>query len=66
MYLSIFYYHFLHVGVGFRQICDWALMLNHYQLEIDWEKQHRRLKETDTLDTWNAFSLFTNQILDFH
>lgn len=30
-------------------------MLNHYQLEIDWEKLSRWLKETDTLDAWNVF-----------
>lgn len=29
------YHHFLKEGVGLRQLCDWAMVLNHYQEDID-------------------------------
>ncbi len=30
--------HFLHSGVGIRQICDIAVFANHYGTKIDWER----------------------------
>lgn len=50
-----FYHHFLHVGVGLRQICDWMLILHHEQDNIDWQKIREYVNAIHAKRAWNAF-----------
>lgn len=36
--------HFLHGGVGIRQVCDMVMMAEHYKEKIDWKSIEGRLK----------------------
>lgn len=49
------YYHFLQVGVGFRQICDWMLWLKRQEETIDWECSHGYVCEIGAMSAWVAF-----------
>ncbi len=49
------YHHFLQVGIGLRQICDWMLWMKHQEADIDWERLHRYVQEIDAERAWKAF-----------
>lgn len=49
------YHHFLQVGIGLRQICDWMLWMKHQEVYIDWERLHRYVQEIDAERAWKAF-----------
>lgn len=49
------YHHFLQVGIGLRQICDWMLWMKHQEAHIDWERLHRYVEEIDAERAWKAF-----------
>ncbi len=49
------YHHLLPVGVGLRQLCDWALQLHYEAARID---RHRLLQELDELNLRAAYGAF--------
>lgn len=49
------YHHFLQVGIGLRQICDWMLWMKHQEAHIDWERLHIYVQEIDAERPWKAF-----------
>ena len=49
------YHHFLQVGIGLRQICDWMLWMKHQEVYIDWERLHIYVQEIDAERPWKAF-----------
>lgn len=50
-----FYHHFLQVGVGLRQICDWMLLLKQKEDNIEWDRLYGYVKEIDAVRAWKAF-----------
>lgn len=49
------YHHFLQVGVGLRQVCDWMLLLKRYECEIDWNRLYEYIRAINAERAWNAF-----------
>lgn len=49
------YHHFLQVGVGLRQVCDWMLIMKHYEHELDWERLHGYVLMVGAERAWKAF-----------
>lgn len=49
------YHHFLQLGVGLRQLCDWVLMMKAHEKEIDWNKLKLYLKDIEALRAWKTF-----------
>ena len=49
------FFHFIREGVSLRQLCDWAIVLHHYNAEIDKDKLIRILLELDMFDAYCAF-----------
>lgn len=49
------FFHFIRGGIGLRQLCDWAVYLNHYKDEIDRKKLQEILSELDLLKAYRAF-----------
>ena len=47
--------HMTTEGVGFRQICDWAMLLHRYHSQIDAELLKEKLKEQHMLRVWEEF-----------
>lgn len=47
--------HMTTEGVGFRQICDWVMLLHRYYAEIDAELLAKKLKELRMERIWNEF-----------
>lgn len=37
--------HFIHCGFGIRQICDIALFIQHYNVELNWEQLYNRCRQ---------------------
>ena len=48
------FFHFIREGVSLRQLCDWAIVLHHYNAEIDKDKLIRILLELDMFDAYCA------------
>lgn len=55
--------HFISTGVGFRQICDWALFMHRYSSQLDREELRRCLDDFDFHPIWNLFSSFAVRFL---
>lgn len=55
--------HMTTEGVGFRQICDWAMYLHKHHAEIDIEQLTRRLKEFNMESVWKEFEVFATTLL---
>lgn len=59
--VNIFYtfchlFHHLRIeGVAFRQLCDWAILMHHYQKQIDKDRLVYMLKKTDYYKPYAAF-----------
>lgn len=49
------YHHFMQVGVGLRQVCDWMLLLKQNEEEIDWERLHKYVRAIKAERAWKAF-----------
>ena len=49
------YRHFILEGVGFRQLCDWALYLHKFNDEIDRQALERDLKAFGLMRAWQTF-----------
>ena len=49
------YHHFLQVGVGLRQVCDWMLLLKRYECEIDWNRLYEYIRAINAERAWIAF-----------
>lgn len=49
------FFHFIRGGIGLRQLCDWAVYLNHYKDEIDRKKLQEMLCELDLLKAYRVF-----------
>ena len=62
VFLHLFF-HFLREGVGLRQFCDWAVMMNHYSDEIDRNLVKQMLLELDMLKAFKAFGSVVVHIL---
>lgn len=54
VFLHLFF-HFLREGVGFRQFCDWAVMLCHYSGEIDKDMVVKILSDLGMQKAYRAF-----------
>lgn len=53
----IFYHiinHFTSEGIGLRQVCDFILMLQKSEYEINWPKVHLHLKSFKLLEIWQV------------
>lgn len=55
------FFHFIREGVGLRQLCDWAMLLRHYQNEIDSKQLENVL---NSLGMTNAFKAFGCLLVD--
>lgn len=56
----IFYHfnrHFFSEGIGFRQLCDWAVLLHSCRSTIDRERLHQILEDTGSLRRWQIFGV---------
>jgi len=49
------YHHFTFGGVGFRQLCDWALFLSAFSNQINREELYHDLKSFGLLRGWQIF-----------
>lgn len=49
------YHHFLQVGVGIRQLCDWVLWIQNYQTKINWSKIEKWLKDVHAKKAFIVF-----------
>ena len=57
------YHHFLQVGIGLRQICDWMLWMKHQEADIDWERLHGYVQNIDAERAWKTFYGLTVEYL---
>ena len=49
------WHHFLQVGIGLRQICDWMLILKRDENSIDWADIYEYVRKMDAERAWCAF-----------
>ncbi len=49
------FFHFLREGVSLRQLCDWAMVLNHYREGIIREDLLEQLEKLDLIKAYRAF-----------
>lgn len=57
--------HFLHSGVGIRQVCDMVMMAEHYGKQIDWEQIEGRLKRLHMDSFWAGLAEIGRRWLGF-
>ena len=55
--------HMFSEGVGFRQICDWAMFLYKHHHEIDSEGLKIKLREYRLEQIWEEFSILAHKII---
>ena len=55
--------HMFSEGVGFRQICDWAMYLHKFHSEINTIELRKRIKEFHMEDAWREFSILAVCVL---
>ena len=56
VYLFIhIYHHFMKEGIGLRQLCDWAVFLNHYRNEINRNEVEKILNKLGYMKAYCAF-----------
>ena len=58
-----FWRHFIAVGVGFRQVCDWAVLLHSFKDSIDRDRLFVMLESLDLMKPWKVFSYIAVNIL---
>jgi len=56
--------HFVSLGVGFRQFCDWILFLQHYHGEIDRQEFTERVRSYGLLYPMQVFARVAVEYLD--
>ena len=49
--------HMVSGGVGFRQICDWVMLLHHWHKDIDVELLSAKLQEFRMVEVWREFGV---------
>ena len=49
------FFHFIRGGIGLRQLCDWAIYLNHYKEEIDRKKLQEILVNLNLIKAYKVF-----------
>lgn len=49
------FFHFIHEGIGLRQVCDWTLFLHHQNSSIDWEKLEIIINRLGITNAFRAF-----------
>lgn len=57
------FFHFMREGVALRQLCDWAMVLHHYQKEIDREALSKMLSDLNLSDAYQAFGTILTDCL---
>lgn len=57
------FFHFMREGVALRQLCDWAMVLHHYQDKIDKERLLEILSDLDLFDACCAFGTILTDCL---
>lgn len=57
--------HFLHGGVGIRQVCDMVMMMEHYEEQINWEHIESRLKDLRMDIFWKGLIEISKEYLGF-
>jgi hypothetical protein len=50
------FHHFIHLGIGMKQFCDWTLFWNKFSLQIDKEKFIRLAESFDLLNAMKVFA----------
>lgn len=60
------YHHFLQVGVGLRQVCDWMMVMHKDESDVDWQKLEGWLRGIKALRAWNTFYGLTVEYLGQH
>ena len=60
------YHHFLQVGIGLRQVCDWMLLLKHYENDISWERLHQYIRSIGAERAWQTFYGLAVEHLGLH
>jgi hypothetical protein len=58
-----FWRHFIAVGVGFRQVCDWVVLLHSLKNSIDRDRLSIMLESLDLMKPWKAFSFIAVDLL---
>ena len=54
VFLHLFF-HFIREGVGLRQLCDWAVLMHHWEKEIDNERLAEILSNVGMTKAYRAF-----------
>ena len=49
------WHHFLETGVGFRQLCDWTLLLHSFYGVLDLDELKSYLENLDLMKPWKTF-----------
>lgn len=60
------YHHFMQVGVGLRQVCDWMLLLKRNEEEIDWDRLQKYVSAIKAGRAWKAFYGLAVEYLGLH
>ena len=60
------YHHFMQVGVGLRQVCDWMLLLKRNEEKIDWDCLHGYVIAIKAERAWKAFYGLAVEHLGLH
>lgn len=53
--LTHIFFHFIHEGIGLRQICDWTIFLHHQNSSIDWNKLEIIINRLGIANAFRAF-----------
>lgn len=56
-------HHMMRGGIGFRQLCDWALYLREHHSEINTKKLKTTLRRLNVIKVWKEFGRFSVSIL---
>ena len=55
--------HFISIGVGLRQVCDWIMLLHARRAYIDWEYLHIVLTDMNLMLPWQTFGCVAVDVL---
>lgn len=58
------WHHFVNMGIGLRQLCDWAMFLHSHKGKIDEERLSGYLEFFKLKDAWQVFGCAAAQVLD--
>lgn len=57
------YHHFIHGGVGLRQLCDWTMLLHAHAGKIDRQELQKLLDDIGHLKAWRLFAPIAVDVL---